>query len=70
MAAVIIYTLRSCPTCDKAKTALRERGIEFEERRVDEREEWWDEALKYSVTVPVIIWNDGDVEIGWEGEHG
>ena len=70
MSAVIVYTLRNCPTSDKAKAALAARGVEFEERRVDENAEWWDEALKYSFTVPVILWEDGDVEIGWEGEHG
>lgn len=70
MSAVILYTLRNCPTSDKARTALEERGVEFEERRVDENEKWWEEALKYSVTVPVILWSEDDVEIGWEGEHG
>jgi glutaredoxin len=68
--SVIVYTLRNCPTSDRAKAALAERGIDFEERRVDENVEWWDEALKYSLSVPVIIWENGDVEVGWEGEHG
>lgn len=68
--SVIVYTLRNCPTSDKAKATLIERGVAIEERRVDEKVEWWDEALKYSLTVPVIIWDDGRVEIGWEGEHG
>jgi glutaredoxin len=68
--AMIMYTLRNCPTCDKARAALNERGIDFEERRVDDNPEWWDEALNYGITVPVIIWDNGDVEIGWEGEHG
>lgn len=67
---MIVYTLRNCPTCDKARTALKARGIEFEERRVDENADWWDEALNYAFTVPIILWDDGDVEIGWEGEHG
>jgi len=44
--------------------------VDIEERRVDENVEWWDEALKYSLSVPVIIWEDGRVDIGWEGEHG
>ena len=70
MSSVIMYTLRNCPTCDKARAGLLERGIEYEERRVDDSEEWWEEALKYAFTVPVIVWGDGDVEIGWEGEHG
>jgi glutaredoxin len=70
MSSVIMYTLSHCATCDKARVTLSERGVEFEERRVDESEEWWEEALKYGFTVPVIIWGEGDVEIGWEGEHG
>ena len=70
MSGVIMYTLRNCPTCDKARAGLTERGIEFEERGVDENEEWWEEALKYAFAVPVIIWGEGDVEIGWAGEHG
>lgn len=70
MSNVIMYTLRNCPTCDKARDALVQRGVEFEERRVDENEEWWEEALKYAFSVPVIVWGEGDVEIGWEGEHG
>ncbi len=70
MSKVIIYTLANCPTSQKALTALKERGLEVEERRVDIEPQWWEEALKYSVTVPVIIWENGDVEIGWEGEHG
>ena len=70
MSTVIMYTLRNCPTCDKARAALAERGVEFEERRVDENEQWWEEAFKYAFTVPVIVWDDANVEIGWEGEHG
>ena len=68
--AVIIYTLRTCGPSQKALAALRERGIEFEERRVDANAEYWEEALNYSVTVPVILWENGDVEIGWDGDHG
>jgi len=70
MSTVIVYTLSNCPTCDRARAGLAERGVEFEERRVDENEEWWEEALKYAFTVPIIISDEGDVEIGWEGEHG
>jgi glutaredoxin len=68
--SVIVYTLRNCPTCDKARAALNERGVAFEERGVDDNVEWWDEVQKYALTVPVIIWENGDVEVGWEGEHG
>jgi glutaredoxin len=70
MSTVVMYTLRNCPTCDKARAGLAEQGVEFEERRVDENEEWWEEALKYAFTVPVIVWSEDDVQVGWEGEHG
>jgi len=68
--SVIVYTLKNCDVSEKAVVALRAQGVEFEERRVDENVGWWDEALNYSMTVPVIIWDNGDVEIGWAGEHG
>jgi glutaredoxin len=68
--AVIVYTLKNCATSEKAMTALSERGVELEERRVDLNADWWNEALNYSMTVPVILWDNGEVEIGWDGEHG
>ena len=67
---VIVYTLRNCDVSDKAVKALTARGVDFEERRVDQNADWWDEALNYSMAVPIILWENGDVEIGWEGEHG
>lgn len=68
--SVIVYTLKNCDVSEKAVADLREQGVEFEERRVDENVAWWDEALNYSMTVPVIVWDNGDVEMGWAGEHG
>ena len=68
--SVIVYTLRNCEVSDKATAALRERGMEFEERRVDENAGWWEEALDLALAVPIIIWEDGRVEVGWDGEHG
>lgn len=67
---VIVYTLKNCEVSDKAVKALRERGVEVEERRVDENVDWWEEALNHAMAVPIIIWDDGRVELGWEGEHG
>jgi glutaredoxin len=68
--SVIVYTLKNCDTSARAMVALRAQGVDVEERRVDENVTWWDEALNYSMTVPVIVWDNGDVEIGWAGEHG
>ena len=56
----------------KARRELVEMGTDFEERIVDGNEEWQDEAMAISkqVTVPVLVWPDGRVEVGWKGERG
>jgi len=46
------------------------QGIVFEERRVDQSQDVLDEALDYADTVPIIIYPDGKVEIGFEGHTG
>ena len=68
--SVTVYTLKNCEVSDKAVVALRGRGVDFEERRVDENADWWEDALDYAMAVPIIIWEDGRVELGWDGEHG
>lgn len=51
---------------------LRERGVEFEEKLIDDNEELVDELEQVSgqLTVPVIIWEDERVEVGFDGEIG
>lgn len=67
---LIIYTTPNCRACDNALADLTADGIDFEERNVMRSRRWYDEVLKYSVTVPVLIQPDGKVEYGWKGEHG
>lgn len=69
MDTAILYTLRGCPTCEKAKRGLSERGVQFEERLVDDNAAWWKEAVALAATVPILV-QDGRVEVGWEGEAG
>ena len=69
MERAILYTLRGCPTCDKAKRGLSQRGIEFEERLVDDNPAWWKEAVALAATVPILV-SGGRVEVGWQGEAG
>lgn len=66
----IIYTLRTCPACIELKKDWASRGMEFEERQVDDNQAWLDEALKYGDTVPVVVYEDGRVEIGYAGMIG
>jgi hypothetical protein len=37
---------------------------------VDSSQEWLDQLLRYSDSAPTIIYPDGRVEIGFEGEVG
>ena len=69
MDKAILYTLRDCPTCAKAKKGLSELGGSFEERVVDDNPAWWKEAVALAATVPILVW-DGRVDVGWEGEAG
>jgi glutaredoxin len=66
---LIIYTTTNCETCDAALHDLRADGVDFEERNVMQRQEWYDEALQYAITVPIIL-RDGKVEYGWKGDIG
>ena len=65
----ILYTLRGCPTCEKAKRGLSQRGVQFEERMVDDNPAWWKEAVALAATVPIFV-SEGRVDVGWEGEVG
>jgi len=69
MADVILYTAPNCDVSDSAREGLRAEGVDFEERNVMTNKEWFDEALKHSIFVPILIWPDR-VEIGWKGTVG
>lgn len=66
----VVYTLTVCPACDALRAAWKKQGIKYEERRVDQAQETLDEALWYADTVPIIIYPDGKVEVGFEGMTG
>jgi glutaredoxin len=67
---LIIYTTPNCSACDDALADLTADGVDFEERNVMKSKQFYDEALKYSVSVPIVIQPDGRVEYGWKGNHG
>lgn len=66
---IILYTTPNCSACDHARADLSASGVDFEERSVMARQEWFDEVLKYSISVPVILRGD-KVEFGWKGDMG
>jgi glutaredoxin len=66
---IVLYTTPNCSACDQARTDLKADGIDFEERSVMANQEWFDEVLKYSISVPVLLRGD-KVEVGWKGDMG
>jgi glutaredoxin len=65
-----VYTLTVCPACDRLRESWSARGVDYEEVRVDQSQEALDEALEHGDTVPIIVYPDGRVEEGFEGELG
>ena len=66
----IVYTLTVCPACDALRAAWKRDGIEYQEIRVDQNQDDLDTALDYATTVPIIIYPDGRIEVGFEGQTG
>jgi len=69
---VIMYTLATCPTCVTARRVLKQRGIAFEDRVVDDRPDWAMDVVRLSnqSSAPIIVWTDGRIEVGIDGEIG
>lgn len=69
---LIMYSQEFCPTCVKARRVMTAEGIDFEERMLDDREDWQEEVLARTkqVTVPVFLHPDGTWEVGFRGERG
>ncbi len=66
----VVFTLTVCPACDKLRDTWRREGVQYEERRVDQSQDTLDEALLYGESVPLILYPDGKVEIGFQGSVG
>ena len=66
----IVYTLTVCPACDSLREQWSEQGVTYDERRVDQSQDTLDQALLYGDTVPIIVYPDGRVEVGFKGEVG
>lgn len=65
----IVYTLPECDVSERAMADLRAEGVEVEERNVMRSKQWFDEALKYAISVPIVL-RGGKVEVGWKGAVG
>lgn len=56
---VIVYTSTNCPHCRQVKSFLNDKGVEFEERNIEQNEDYaqqvWDMGLR---AVPVTVIGD------------
>lgn len=68
MDKVILFSKNGCPQCMATKMALRQNGIEFEERNVEENEEYLKEVKEvYGVSsMPLVVTPDGDTWTGFQ----
>ena len=66
----IVYTVNGCPACARLKSDWASQGIDFEEHTVDDNQAALDEAVKHGDMVPVILFADGRVEVGYKGMIG
>ena len=66
---LVMYTLRTCPTCERARQDLTAEGVEFEERVIDDNPQWFDEASSLALTDHILVRGD-KIEVGWKGESG
>ncbi|MGG0825011.1 glutaredoxin family protein [Paenibacillus turicensis] len=59
MENVIVYTSSNCPHCRQVKSFLNDKGVQFEERNIEENEDFaqqvWDMGLR---AVPVTVIGD------------
>jgi glutaredoxin len=67
---LIVYTTPNCSACDQAVADLTADGVDFEERNVMKSKQWYDEALRYGISVPILVRPEGSVEYGWKGNIG
>jgi glutaredoxin len=56
----VVWSKDHCPYCDQAKALLKQRGIEFEERKIGDRYTKEDllQAVPSARTVPQIFLDD------------
>lgn len=62
-----MFTKNGCPQCMATKMGLKQKGIDFEERNVEENEAYFDEVKnKYGVSaMPLVVAPNGDFWTGF-----
>lgn len=62
-APVVIYTLKSCPSCTQAKALLKRHGVAFAERSLDDSKTFRQEAKSLGARrTPLLLIGDLGIE--------
>ena len=63
-----VYSIHECPWCDKVKKYLKSKGVDFEERNVEDNEDYAKECVKISgdLTVPVVTEDGKNFVLGFD----
>ena len=67
----IVYSITTCPWCDKLKKYLKSKGVEYEERNIEENEQYAKECLALSgdTMVPVMTVDGKNYIIGFNKQQ-
>jgi glutaredoxin 3 len=68
-----MYVKPGCPYCQAAREHLAAEGQQVEERDATRSAEWKAELMSYTNqrgTVPTIVADDGDVQVGFPPGRG
>ncbi len=63
---VIVYSSTGCPYCEKVKSFLNERGIEFEERNASLHKEYFDQLTERKIYGTPATFINGKLVLGFQ----
>lgn len=65
---VIVYSITTCPWCEKTKKYLASKGVEFENRNIEENKDFAKECYKLSgdTMVPVTTADGKNFVLGFD----
>ena len=65
---VTVYSITTCPWCEKTKKYLASKGVEFEVRNIEENEDYAKECLQLSgdTMVPVTTIDGKNFVLGFD----
>ncbi len=68
---LIMYSLRDCPTCARARREMDEQQVAYEERFIDGDAAHQQDVIRLTLqrTVPVFV-KGATVVVGYHGERG